>query len=95
MQIESTREEPRYRSGTLKGLTLADIQRALPEIAQDNRPSADRKVTLTWRFLADGIPCAVWDYRRSYEIRRELSTFGPDRIFAELFGPAYTSLNTK
>lgn len=95
MEIIQTSEEPRYRSGTVKGLTLAEVQQALPDVAQDNRPSGDRKTTVTWRFKADGVPCAIWDYRRSYELRRELSTFGPDRIFTDLFGEAYVSLNIK
>ena len=95
MEIIQTSEEPRYRCGTVKGLTLSEIQQALPDVAPDTRPSGDRKTAITWRFMADGIPCGIWDYRNSYEFRRELSTFGPDRIFSELFGVAYSSLNTK
>jgi hypothetical protein len=49
-------------------------------------------MTVTWRFLADGKPCGIWDYRKSYEARGELSTFGPDESFTELFGKAYTPL---
>jgi len=64
----------------------------LDDIQPDTRPSADRKMTVTWRFLADGKPCGIWDYRKSYEARGELSTFGPDESFTELFGKAYTPL---
>jgi len=92
MQIESTDQEPPYRTGTLKGLTLSEIQQALPGIEPDTRPSADRKVTLMWRFLADGQPCGLWNYRMTLETRGELSTFGPDGILTTLFGQAYAPL---
>ena len=92
MQIESTSQEPPYRTGTLKGLTFSEIQRILPEIQPDTRPSAGRKVAITWRFLANGKPCGIWDYSKSHELRGELSTFGPDEVFAALFGRSYTLL---
>ncbi|MEO6750847.1 MAG: hypothetical protein ABIZ04_02810 [Opitutus sp.] len=92
MQIESTTREPPYRTGTLKGLTFMEIQQMLPDISPDTRPSADRKVTITWRFLADGNPCGIWNYRRSHEVLGELSTFGPDGVFNTLFERAYTPL---
>ncbi len=92
MHIESTSHEPPYRTGTLKGLTLDEVQEMLPDISADIRVSGDRKVTMTWRFLANRKPCGIWDYRKSYELRGELSTFGPDEIFAALFGEAYTTL---
>ena len=89
MQIESTHQEPPYRTGTLKGLTLIEIQQVLAGIQPDTRPSADRKVTLMWRFRIDGQPFGIWNYRTSYEVRDELSTFGPDEIVTTLFGRAY------
>ena len=92
MQIESTGQEPPYRTGTLKGLTLSAIQKILPGIQPDTRPAADRKVTIMWRFLADGQSCGIWNYRTSYEVRGELSTFGSDANFAALFGQAYAPL---
>ncbi|HWA09499.1 MAG TPA: hypothetical protein VG838_08630 [Opitutaceae bacterium] len=92
MQIEFTSQEPPYRTGTLKGLTLLEIQELLSGIQPETRPSADRKVTTTWRFLADGNACGIWNYRRSYELRGELSTFGPDGVLATLFGQAYAPL---
>lgn len=67
MHIESTSQESPYRTGTLKGLTLADIQRTLSDIEPDSRPTADRKTSITWRFLANGKPCGIWNYRRNYE----------------------------
>ena len=42
-----------------------------------------------WRFLADGNTCGIWNYRTTHEVRRELSTFGPDEVLATLFGKAY------
>jgi hypothetical protein len=92
MQIGSTVQEPPYRTGTLTGLTLAEIQQRLTDIPPDTRPSAGRKVTTTWRFLGNGQPCGIWDYRKSYDLRGELSTFGPDEVFTALFGHAYTGL---
>ena len=92
MQIESTSQESPYRTGTLKELTLADIQRILAGIEPDSRPTADRKVSITWRFLADGKPCGIWNYRRSHEMSGELSTFGPDEIFQTFFGNAYSPI---
>jgi hypothetical protein len=89
MHIESISHEPPYRTGTLKGLTLTEIQEMLPDIQPDTRPSADRKVTILWRFLADDKPCGIWNYRRGYEVLGELSTFGPDGVFDRLFGKAY------
>ena len=92
MHIESTSQESPYRTGTLTGLTLADIQRMLSDIEPDSRPTADRKVSITWRFLANGKPCGIWNYRRSHEMRGELSTFGPDEILRALFGKAYSPI---
>ena len=89
MHIESTSHEPPYRTGTLKGLTLAEIQAMLPDIQPDTRPSADLKVTIMWRFFANAKPCGIWNYRWSYEVRGELSTFGPDGVFDTFFGKAY------
>ena len=91
MHIESSLHEPPYRTGTLKGLTLSEIQETLPGIQPDTRPSADRKVTILWRFSANAKPCGIWNYHRSYEVRGELSTFGPDGILETLFGKAYAS----
>ena len=92
MQIESTCQEPPYRTGTLKELTFSAVQQMLPGVQPDTLPSANGKVTMMWRFLADGKPCGIWNYRTSYEMRRELSTFGPDEILATLFGEAYAPL---
>lgn len=92
MHIESTSQEPPYRTGTLNGLTLAEIQRMLPHISPDTRPSADRKVTIIWRFLANGTPCGIWNYRKSPETLSELSTFGPDEVFNILFRQGYAPL---
>ena len=92
MQIESTCQEPPYRTGTLKELTLSAIQQMLPGVQPDTRPSADGKVTIMWRFFADGEPCGIWSYRTSFEVRHELSTFGSDEVLATLFGDAYSPL---
>ena len=92
MHIESTSHEPPYRTGTLKGLTISEVQKMLPDILRDTRVSGDRKVTMTWRFLANGKPSGIWDYRRSYELRGELSTFGPDEVFTAIFKQAYAVL---
>jgi len=92
MQIESTSHESPYRTGTLKGLTLSEVQKMLPDISPDTRTSCDRKATITWRFLADGKLCGIWNYRKSYEVLNELSTYGPDEVFTAIFNQAYTVL---
>ena len=91
MQIAFTSEEPPYRTGTLTGLTRLEVQRMLPGIQPDTRPSANHKISLMWRFLAAGKLCGV---RPGYELRSEFSTFGPDAAFETLFGKAYKSLQT-
>jgi len=92
MHLESTSQEPPYRTGTIKHLKLSEIQEMLPDVQPDTRPSSDRKVTLMWRFLVDGKLCGIWNYRKSYEACGELSTFGPDEIFRTVFGEAYSRL---
>jgi hypothetical protein len=81
MQIESTGQEPPYRTGTLTGLTHFEAQRLLPGIQTDTRTSANHKITLMWRFLADEKRCEVWNYRKGNELRSEFSMFGPDAAF--------------
>ena len=92
MQIESTTQAPLHRTGTLKGLMFTAIQQMLPDISPDTRPSADRKITIMWRFLANGKPCGIWNYRKSYEVLDELSAFGPDEVFNTLFEQTYSPL---
>lgn len=92
MQIQYTSEESPYRTGTLRGLTISEIEQKLAGIKPDSRCTADQKVSLSWRFLADGRLCGIWDYRRSYRLRGELSTYGDNKVFAELFGSAYSAL---
>jgi hypothetical protein len=90
MHLEYTSNVAPYRTGTIKGLSLAKIRTTLSEIAPDTRLSHDKKTTIAWRFLANGELCGIWDYKRDYEVLGELSTFGPDAIFTELFGKSYS-----
>jgi hypothetical protein len=89
MHIGSSSHEPPYRSGALKGLTLSEIQARLPDIQPDSGPPAEQNVTIMWWFSENAKPCGIWNCRRGYETRGELSTFGPDGVFDTLFGKAY------
>lgn len=38
------------------------------------------KTNYEWRFTVDGVPCAIWDFKRV-----RWSAFGPDHVLAALF----------
>lgn len=59
-------------------LSVRDIEAKLPGI-EDKGRSGDDKCLHTWDFLADGQPCAIWDYKGS-----RWSAFGPRKVFEDL-----------
>ncbi len=83
-----------YRQGTLINLNVEQINQILgflPNCADD-----EGKVKNSWGFMVaskrhyntwDEKRCGIWDYKGSLDF----STFGPDDIFIELFGPNYKS----
>jgi hypothetical protein len=73
------------RTGSLSGVTPDEVHQRLPEAHFDGRTTDDKKVTMEWQFVADGHPCAIWDYRGA-----QFSTFGPDHVFKTLFGNTYS-----
>lgn len=86
MKIQPNAQVRSYRTGTLRGITVGEIQEVLgfaPNCEDD--PS---KVVNSWGFTVDGRPCAIWDYKGSHRIG-EFSTFGPADVFDKLFGARY------
>lgn len=61
-----------------KTLTIDDIRAALPGITE-LEPDTDGKSDHKFAFLADGVPCAVWRYKKL-----SWSAFGPREVFARL-----------
>ena len=75
-----------HRTGVLMDMNVETINRILGfESNVDDDPD---KVVNSWRFIADGNECAIWDYKGSHEWG-QFSTFGPDYVFEELFGTNY------
>ncbi len=83
MEIFAHNEAGSHRTGSLSAtLTPAEIKAKLgfgPNI--DDDPD---KVTMSWGFTVDGVPCGIWDYYRN-----RWSTFGPHDVFAKLFPDHY------
>lgn len=67
------------RTGTLAPELAATEITAKLNI-EPERGSDDGKVSLFWRFYADGKPCGIWDYRGA-----RWSTDGPREVFERLF----------
>ena len=72
-----------YRSGTLVGMSVVDIEAKLGFPA--NRKDDFSKVSHSWGFKVNGVFCAIWIYRGS----SRLSTFGPAETLRILFGNHY------
>jgi hypothetical protein len=88
MLIQPSNEFAPYRTGTLTGISKGQILSAIPDATFLDTPTADKKVTMEWAFLANGQLCGIWDYRGA-----RFSTYGPAQVFETLFGEAYSSLN--
>jgi len=71
-----------HKTGSLKSDIPYDMIDRL--VGKECRVSDDPyKVRHSWQFSADGVPCAIWDYKGS-----RWSTFGPKEVFVKLFGEA-------
>lgn len=75
-----------HRTGTLTNITKKDIDRVLgftPNVEDD-----PDKVKYSWGFTVDGQEYGIWDYKGSWR-DKEFSTYGPNNVFALLFGERY------
>lgn len=82
MKIVPVDEAGSHREGSLKGVTVAQINKALgfkPNVQDD-----PDKVKHSWGFTADGVLCGIWDYKGS-EMFNSFSTYGPREVFEKLF----------
>lgn len=59
-------------------LTMNDIKAKLSGVVNLGR-SGDGKSTNTWKFIADGKECSIWDYKGV-----RWSGYGPKEVFVEL-----------
>lgn len=84
----STRDAQGGRSGSVNGLSSAEITKLLG--VRPMNPNADGKVTKEWTFTLDGVECSMWDYKSSGSWK-EFSTNGPDGLFRLVFGAAYVA----
>lgn len=76
-----------YHQFDLTGYTKDEIEKILgfpPNINDD-----PFKVTSSWGFTLDGIPCGIWDYKGF-----EWSAFGPEELIREIFPNRSTTYNT-
>jgi hypothetical protein len=88
MNIKPIDQAGSYRTGGLTNMTVAKINKILgfkPNVEDD-----PYKVENSWGFTADGEECGVWDYKRSGDYG-QFSTYGPNKVFVELFGKNYVS----
>jgi len=69
-----------YKMGSLKNLTVEDVNRILGFTA--NCMDDPMKVKNSWGFKVRGIRCGIWDYKGG----DRFSFFGPEEIMVELFG---------
>ena len=86
MQITPTDQPGDSRTGSLSGITAAQINEILgfkPNVKDD-----PYKVKYSWGFHVDGVRCGVWDYKGSGE-HGMFSTFGPSSALRSLFGDNY------
>jgi hypothetical protein len=75
--------------GTHRQHTLTISTERLKQILADIPQSPDdpHKVVNSWRFLIDGHPCAVWDYKGSHK-QGLFSAYGPADKLRAVFGDA-------
>ena len=76
-----------FRTGTITGMSKNVIDSVLL-IEGTKVKSEDGKVTVEWQFQADGVDCAIWDYKGSAKYD-QYSAYMPEAIGQALFGAAY------
>lgn len=71
-----------YRTGSLAGYSISDIEKAVgfPANCEDD----DDKVKYSWGFEIDGVYAAIWDYRGSHKLKA-WSTYDPDNVLKKIF----------
>lgn len=77
---------PNHRTGGLYGVTVREIEAVLG--FPPNKEDDHDKVTASWAFEMNDHKCAIWDYKGSLG-HNEVSTFGSDEVFNELFAHKY------
>ena len=77
------------RTGIITGLSKNVINSIL-SIKGSRVKSYDSKVTVEWRFHAEGVPCAIWDYKGSAK-ENQYSVYMPAVIGQSLFGSNFTA----
>lgn len=85
MKIFSDTRGGSYKEGSLVHMTVEEINRRLgftPNVADDGD-----KVKHSWGFTVEGERghFGIWDYKGS-ELSGCFSTFGPRKVFEEIFG---------
>ena len=81
-KIKKHNEAGDFKQGTLKS-TVEEINKVLG--FKSNIKDDPYKVKYSWGFTANGVKCAIWDYKGSHEYN-QFSFFGPQEIFIGLFG---------
>lgn len=76
-----------FRTGIITGMSKNAIDSVL-KLKSRKIKSGDGKVTIEWQFHADGVPCAIWDYKGSAKYD-QYSAYMPATIGQSLFGAAY------
>lgn len=82
MNITPIQNVGSYKQGTLVNLSAQRISEKLgfnPNVDDD-----PYKVENSWGFEADGVKCAIWDWKGSQNFGR-FSFFGPSEVFETLF----------
>jgi len=84
MKIKPINKAGAHRTGNITGYTKNEIDKILgfkPNVVDD-----PDKVKYSWGFTINGVECAIWDYKGSWQCR-SYSTFGPSEFFEVLFPP--------
>jgi len=87
MQITPVNEVGSHRTGSLRGITVAQINAKLgfaPNVEDD-----PDKVQYSWGFKVGGVLCGVWDYKGSASVN-SFSTYGPAEALRKVFGNHYS-----
>ena len=87
MKIEPIKDAGVSRTGTLRNITVEEIIKVLG--FKSNCKDDPSKVVNSWGFLADGVPCGIWDYKGSHR-DGQFSTDGPASVFKALFGDKWS-----
>lgn len=82
---KATRFHSSFRTGSIVPIKHTEITKILG-IAPDK--VNNDKVKKEWRFLVDGIPCAIWDYKGSHKFN-QYSCYMPGLVGKALFGDRY------